>query len=167
MLRPVAKASSAVNWACTSVGKCGNGWATSRAASGRPAERDAHPIRSQLAISEPVAASAAQHRRQIGRARRRSRGRVPSAAGLAAAGDRAGHQQRGRFDPIGDHRVTRGAQAVDADDFDHVGAESFDSGAERLEESAQIDNLRLAGSAEDDRFARGPARRPKGRWRCR
>ena len=65
------------------------------------------------------------------RARRRSRGPCFRPRSKAA-GDRAGQQQRGGFDPIGNDRVPRTAQTVDADDFDHVGCRAPRSGRQAI-----------------------------------
>ncbi len=84
-----------------------------------------------------------------------------------AAGDRAGHQQRGRFDAVGNQPPSAAAKLLDAVDFQDRRAESHDSRPQCIQHRAKIDDLRLLSGVAYDRPAAGEHRRREDIGRAR
>ena len=76
----------------------------------------------------------------------------------ATTGDGAGHEIGTGFDAIGDHRVGRPVQLLDA--FDHEGRRACtrDARAHGIEAGHQVPHFGLAGRAVDDRAPLGQGR---------
>ena len=149
---PLASVISAMNWACRSVGKPGNGSVvTSTAAMPAPLRRMRMP--SLVGItSAPAAASTSS-------AAWSSSGRVFCKQHVAAGhGDR--HGVGAGLDAVGQHVVGGAGEPGHALDLDARGAGAGDARAHLDEAIGEIGDLRLARRILDDGRAAGRGSRP-------
>ena len=144
---PSARVISAINCACRSVGKPGNGAVvTSTGAS--PA-----PLRATRMPSLVGVDRGAGLRQHVERGLQQFGPRVLQQH--VAAGHGHGHGVGAGLDAVGQHGMARAVQAVDALDHDARGAGAGDLGAHLVEAVGDVADLRLARGVLDHRGAAG------------